>query len=294
MIKHANGLNKNDSFEKKIQSGNQKGLFAYTIWESIRENSNSNLNNFELQKELQNIDYYSQVKLATKQKEKNNKNLLNQEEEIAKVTNPIDMSRVVKARVYRDELELMYRSSKINEIRTNILNKTDSNNPSDKDNVSILKYLPPGDYKNEITSKTPKSLIDIYASPIMSRKYKSDIRRKSTSKSVDYSIVGLSYQDGKSKIEKQKLKLKFLEESPFQNYLNFSCESKSNSDMNSSKSKKMNGFIDSPDIKKEIKLKATSKFPPLTMNALMEYKPLLKAPGIGEFENGQTKLFKFY
>lgn len=40
-------------------------------------------------------------------------------------------------------------------------------------------------------------------------------------------------------------------------------------------------------------LNISSKYPPLTLNALMEYKPLIKAPGVGEFENGQTKLYKF-
>lgn len=40
-------------------------------------------------------------------------------------------------------------------------------------------------------------------------------------------------------------------------------------------------------------LKNANKFPPLTMDALMEYKPIIKAPGKGEFENGQTKLIKF-
>lgn len=39
-------------------------------------------------------------------------------------------------------------------------------------------------------------------------------------------------------------------------------------------------------------LNNTCIFPPLTIDALMEYKPLIKAPGKGEFENGQTKLFK--
>ena len=29
------------------------------------------------------------------------------------------------------------------------------------------------------------------------------------------------------------------------------------------------------------------------MNALMEYKPLLKAPGIGDFDNGRPKLFSY-
>jgi hypothetical protein len=28
------------------------------------------------------------------------------------------------------------------------------------------------------------------------------------------------------------------------------------------------------------------------MNALMEYKPIVKAPGAGEFDNGKPKLFK--
>lgn len=87
-------------------------------------------------------------------KERINKNSSNQDEEIAKVINPVDMSRVLKARVYRDELELMYRSSKMNEIRTNIINKSDPlylNN--EKDNTSIVKYLPPGDNKNVIFYK---------------------------------------------------------------------------------------------------------------------------------------------
>lgn len=34
-------------------------------------------------------------------------------------------------------------------------------------------------------------------------------------------------------------------------------------------------------------------YPPLTMNALMEYKPLIKAPGVGDFDNGRPKLFRY-
>ena len=47
------------------------------------------------------------------------------------------------------------------------------------------------------------------------------------------------------------------------------------------------------ELNEMIKVAGSSKsFPPLTMNALMEYKALIKAPGTGEFENGRPKLFK--
>lgn len=50
------GDNNNESFQKKIPNQNQKGLFANSILENIKENSNG-LNNLDLQKELQ-VDFY--------------------------------------------------------------------------------------------------------------------------------------------------------------------------------------------------------------------------------------------
>lgn len=46
-------LNNDENFQKKIENRNQKGLFANSIWENIRENIDSKLDNFDLQKELQ-------------------------------------------------------------------------------------------------------------------------------------------------------------------------------------------------------------------------------------------------
>lgn len=56
------------------------------------------------------------------------------------------MSKIMKARVYRDELELMFRSSKMNEMRTNTL--PDYNLLIDNENISVLKYLPLENNKN--------------------------------------------------------------------------------------------------------------------------------------------------
>lgn len=57
----------------------------------------------------------------------------------------------MKARVYRDELELMFRSSKMNEIRTNTI--PDFNLQIDNDNLSIIKYLLPEKNKNVFKKK---------------------------------------------------------------------------------------------------------------------------------------------
>ena len=78
---------------------------------------------------------------------RNRKNALTKEEEeeqIAKIIRPTDMSRVKQARIYRNELELMYRSSKMNEEKVNFLRGSNSTFDVNEQigKQSIIKYLP--------------------------------------------------------------------------------------------------------------------------------------------------------
>ncbi len=90
-----------------------------------------------------------------------------------------------------------------------------------------------------------------------------------------------------------------MSEIPYHHYLNHkwnehsSTSQNEDNEMENENNKIVAIYEDSE--KQEDKQKNDSlqsvQYPPLSMNALMEYKPLIKAPGYGEFKHGKPKLF---
>jgi hypothetical protein len=107
----------------------------------------------------------------------------------------------------------------------------------------------------------------------------------------------------KPKNDSQAVRLTFLSEIPYRHYLNQkwnehpSPSQNEDNEMENNNNKILAIYEDSKqDTAKEVdKSRRDSlkpiEYPPLTMNALMEYKPLIKAPGYGEFKHGKPKLF---
>ncbi|CAF0922621.1 unnamed protein product [Brachionus calyciflorus] len=259
----------------------QKGLYAYSIWDSIREDSNNKLKTFDLDKELQ------QTMEIMKRNKKNTISKEEEEEEINKIIRPTDMSRVKQARIYRNELELMYRSSKMNEEKVNFLKITsaplDLNDQIGKQ--SIIKYLPGIDLHDDYKQPKVNSSLEFLTSPLMKNKYKRQMEEKQSQKSdsLDYTVVGMNMHSNRSKIEAQNVKLKFLEEKSYKSYLESKTELQDVLETTVSKSlNERSNFFEYGINENKI---TSSIYPPLTLNALMEYKPLVKAPGYGNFEN---------
>lgn len=311
--------------------GSRTGLYAYMIWDNIREDADNKFKVYSLDKDLHSLNYYERVKEKVAEdiassilNKKSKKKQLNKENQISKLNNTYaDTSRMKENNVYRSEIELMYRSSKMNEVKVNVMRANvplpDINDAEGKD--SIVRYLPPiANLNNEMRALTRNqySSLDFVTSPVLRRKCKKRMEQNLLTK-VDtptFNLIDTSAKNDKNnklKMEIQNVKLHFLTERPAREYkgqnkvaaeLNdttqsLSLENNSNSDdvsqlrIEDVKADRIyaDNYADKMKAIVPYDSKAVS-YPPLSMNALMEYKPLIKAPGTGEFDNGKPKLFK--
>jgi hypothetical protein len=134
--------------------------------------------------------------------------------------------------------------------------------------------------------------LEFFSSPQMRHKYKKQLEKKLNNQTDSTNFNLIDYKNEKN-TRAQNVKLHFLSERPFTEYLGRNME---NSETNSSmdlakfedKNKSLVLYQESITTAEDNSL----TYPPLTINALMEYRPLLKAPGMGEFENGKPRFFK--
>lgn len=137
----------------------------------------------------------------------------------------------------------------------------------------------------------------------MRHRYKRHIENKQSQQSdnVNYTIIDFKSKNS-ARLDTQNVKLKFMTDKPISDYFaykssdyaidNLSLFDNTKADNNS---KSLVLYDDEPrqrDRTASSKKFTKDTYPPLTLNALMEYKPLIKAPGLGEFDNGKPKLFR--
>ena len=133
----------------------------------------------------------------------------------------------------------------------------------------------------------------------MRHKYKKQLEKKMSSQteSTNYSLVEYNNKaDRNAKprhLETQNVRLHFLTERPYREYLSRNTEPlelNSSMEMTRSEDKSKSLVVYEEESANEASQLPT--YPPLTINALMEYRPLLKAPGAGEFDHGKPRFFK--
>lgn len=246
------------------------------------------------------------------------------------------------------KIELMYRSSKMNEERMNVMRAnmplTDINDSMGND--SIMRYLPPimnlnnvsslmklskpnlilisfGDLQESKFVKSGNPNLEFITSPLMKKKYKKQLERNMAKQkdSVFYQMpdtktLASDLTGSQLKMEVHNIKLHFLPNKSSREYMvkrntetNLNDTTRSSDITQSDESMSQLNIEDNKNRPKEIEYhiqesKSTAQnalvpydsknvsYPPLSMNALMEYKPLLKAPGTGDFDNGKPKLYK--
>lgn len=295
------------------------GLYAYMIWDNLRMDHNGNgLKFYSLEKDLHNLNYYEKVKEqlaedfehSKKNKKKQSKKLSS---ETTKLNNTFsDTSRMKKNKILRNEIELMYRSSKMNEEKVNMM-RANVPLPDMNDNEgkhSILRYLPPiinlnNDIERPLRYQQNSSL-EFVTSPVMRKKYKKRLELLNKNEPTNFQMIDskeTNNSTNKSKLEVQNVKLHFLSERPAREYLNEKQKNEHDthrsSDISNSDDIPQLQIVDSkPSFHEKIETalvpydSKSVTYPPLSLNALMEYRPLIKAPGNGDFDNGQPKLFK--
>lgn len=125
----------------------------------------------------------------------------------------------------------------------------------------------------------------------MRHKYKKQLEKKLSNQTDSTNFNLVDYKNEKN-TRAQNVRLQFLSEKPFTEYLGRNAEqSEPNSSMELANLEDKNRSLvlyqelirteDNP-----------TTYPPLTLNALMEYRPLLKAPGSGDYKHGEPRFFK--
>ena len=146
------------------------------------------------------------------------------------------------------------------------------------------------------------STLEFISSPNMRHKYKKQLEKKLSNQTESTNFALVEYKNDKSAklkhLEAQNVRLHFLTEKPYRDYLSRNMEP---SEMNSSmelarstedKSKSLVVYDEENASADTLLGNEAPGYPPLTINALMEYRPLLKAPGAGDFEHGKPRFFK--
>lgn len=126
----------------------------------------------------------------------------------------------------------------------------------------------------------------------MRHKYKKQLEKKLSNQTDSTNFNLVDYKNEKN-IRAQNVRLQFLSEKPFTEYLGRNADhSEPNTSMElvklDDKNKSLVVYQESITTTED----NTLTYPPLTLNALMEYRPLLKAPGIGDYKHGEPKFFK--
>lgn len=206
------------------------------------------------------------------------------EDEMLRAKTILDMKRVKEINSLRNETELMYRSSKLNEEKAAILRHIDSPFPDLNDrngNESVVRrYLPPIDLKfSQNNFQKPNSALEfLYAGHMRGRlrekmqnkmiEEQSSVERYDTLNNKQIKILFFKEQQEKDLGYQQQNVTRVADESQLShNSIEFAQnESPSNADIQS--------------------------YPPLTLNALMEYRQTIQGPGNGPFDHGKPKLFK--
>ena len=125
----------------------------------------------------------------------------------------------------------------------------------------------------------------------MRHKYKKQLEKKLSNQTDSTNFNLVDYKNEKN-IRAQNVRLQFLSEKPFTEYLGRNAEqSEPNSSME---------LVNLEDKSRSLVLYQElirtednpTTYPPLTLNALMEYRPLLKAPGAGDYKHGEPRFFK--
>lgn len=314
--------------DPRNRGSSRSGLYAYMIWDNLRDDAKSKYKVYSIEKDLQNLNYYERVKekLADDFAKSTGNLKLNKENETTKLNNKYcESSRIRRNKIFRSEIELMYRSSKMNENKVSMMRANgplpDMNDSEGKD--SIIRYLPPIINLNNDQLKSTRhnnnSNLEFISSHINQKKYKKKLDEH-LAKQGDHANFQMientkSNQSGRNsnlKMETQNIKLHFLSERPAREYMGSKGNDIENGDTNRSlytdttQSDNMSQLKIEDSKTKELEYQLPEKsenalvpydskavsYPPLSMHALMEYKPMIKAPGIGDFENGKRKLFK--
>lgn len=312
-----------EELQKKSSNRNSRtGLYAYMIYDNLRTDAANKYKVYSLEKDLHGLNYYERVKEKLAEdlaiSNEKNKKKHNKENETTKLNNTYsDTSRIKRNKIFRSEIELMYRSSKMNEnkvsmMRTN-LPLPDMNDAEGKD--SIIRYLPPiinlNNEELKPTRQNNNSSLEFISSYIMKKKYKKKLDQNLINKpdNANFHMIeppktGGERRNSNAKMEIQNVKLHFLTERPAREYMG----SKTHDNGDSTRSLDMTQSDETSQLRiehnkmKELEYhsdktenalvpydsKAVS-YPPLSMHALMEYKPMLKAPGAGEFDNGKDR-----
>jgi len=172
----------------KLKKKNYSGMFAHSIWSALRSEANMRLKTLDLNKELQKINYYEKVKkntmdafLRNEIHNKSNKanKITRSDEELMRNVNLLDMSQLKKIKTLRNKIELMYRSSKLNEEKVCVL-RTNSPLPDLNDRFGrdgISKYLPPIEQKEQKKLRINSALEFLHA-PTMRERYKKKLAEK--------------------------------------------------------------------------------------------------------------------
>lgn len=113
----------------------------------------------------------------------------------------------------------------------------------------------------------------------MRREFKKKIERKQAEKNTPIDVPVFKSGNGRAK----SVTLHFLDERPSVEYLQMSSDKPNDSNPLAL------AVYEQP--RREVMAEHNSP-PPLSMNALTEYKGTLRAPGVGEFSNGKPALFK--
>ena len=193
---------------------------------------------------------------------------------------------------------------------------------------SIVKYLHKVNLREPYRPPKINSSLELVSSQTMKHRYKQKLEKKMSepNDNVIYDLLdskNLSEQsrnDSKQQQPSRRVRLEFLNDVSFRNYMNF-VQVKETREENESavavtkalvlydlenqqvKTKKNrsavltpistpNFFPDGSKSERSAAAAASGMFPPLTLNALMEYKAVLVAPGRGEFEHGRPKVFR--
>lgn len=135
-------------------------------------------------------------------------------------------------------------------------------------------------------------------SPLNRHKYRQELEKKTHEKSatVDYLMIkNRNSSEESSRPHVKNVKLTFLADKSSQmstgivkNQLNETKVDNTFDELDEKLRTKSTGPLSQNNVKDT----RVSVFPPLTMNALIEYHQLVKAPGLGDFENGRAKMFK--
>lgn len=316
-IAHSNendSMKDHSSLASMTRKARTTGMFAHMIWDNIRNDSKKKAKIYDLQKELQEkMDSFMRNAKLKSGLSENNKNLLTSSKaidvELAKYSRVIDMTRLNKTKILRNEIELMYRSSKMNEERM-MLMRTNSPLPDLNDaqgKESIVRYLPSINLNTDVkTSRVDSSLEFATYSSTKNKKRNETSRLEPT----HYNLIDakLDSNSNKTKLKIESVKLHFLPEKPHREYMKKDLNETNTSHLdldnshNKTPIKDLVLFNGSSNTTNNVHFDQNSKpnddlksisYPPLTMNALMEYKPLIKAPGVGDFDNGRPKLFRY-